>query len=72
MPPDRDIEFVIDLVPGTVPIAKRPYRMLANDLAELKKQIQELLQKGYVCPSTSPWAAPVLFMQKKMGAKGCE
>ena len=42
MPPDRDIEFVIDLVPGTSPIAKRPYRMAASELAELKKQLQEL------------------------------
>jgi hypothetical protein len=55
MPPDRDIEFVIDLVPGTTPIYKRPYRMAAKQLAELKKQVKELLEKGYICPTSSPW-----------------
>jgi hypothetical protein len=54
MPSDRKIEFVIELVPGTAPIFKRPYRMFANQLAELKKQLQELLDKGYVRPSASP------------------
>jgi hypothetical protein len=54
MPPDREIEFVIELVPVTAPIFKRPYRMAANQLAELKKQLQELLDKGYICPSASP------------------
>jgi hypothetical protein len=55
MPPDREIEFVIELVPGTAPIFKRPYRMVANQLAELKEQLQELLDKGYIRPSASPW-----------------
>src|SRR5436189_6430430 len=54
MPPDRDIEFFIELVPGTAPIYKRPYRMDANQLAELKEQIQELLDKGFIHPSSSP------------------
>ena len=54
MPPERDIEFIIELLPGTAPIAKRPYRMGVNELAELKKQIRELLDKGYVQPSSSP------------------
>jgi hypothetical protein len=54
MPLDRDIEFVIELVPGMATIAKRPYRMSANDLAELKKQIQEQLDKGFIRPSASP------------------
>jgi hypothetical protein len=54
MPLDREIEFVIELVPGTAPIFKRPYRMTTNELAELKKQLQELLDKGYICPSASP------------------
>jgi hypothetical protein len=54
MPPDREIEFVIESVPGTAPIFKRPYRMTANQLAELKEQIQELLDKGYIRPSASP------------------
>ena len=48
MPPDRDIEFSIELVPGTTPISKRPYRMDAKDLVELKKQIEELLNKGFI------------------------
>lgn len=65
MPPDRDIMFLIDLVPGTAPISKRPYRMPANELAELKKQIEELREKGYIRPSSSPWGAPVLFVKKK-------
>ncbi|WVZ57271.1 hypothetical protein U9M48_007676 [Paspalum notatum var. saurae] len=69
MPPDREIEFVIDLIPGTAPIYKRPYRMDANQLAELKEQIQELLDKGYIRPSTSPWGAPVIFVPKKDGTQ---
>ena len=48
MPPDRDIEFLIELLPGTEPISKRPYRMPANDLEEIEKQIKELLEKGYI------------------------
>ena len=55
MPPDRDIEFRIELLPRTAPIAKRPYRMGVNELAELKTQLRELLDKGYVQPSSSPW-----------------
>jgi hypothetical protein len=54
MPPERDIEFIIELLPRTAPIAKRPYRMGVNELAKLKKQIRELLYKGYVQPSSSP------------------
>jgi hypothetical protein len=67
MPPDYEIAFVIELVPDTAPIFKRPYRMAANQLAELKEQLQELLDKGYICPSASPWGAPVIFMPKKDG-----
>src|SRR5512138_3711058 len=65
MPPKRDLEFRIDLVPGTNPIHKRPYRMAANELAEVKRQVDDLLQKGYIRPSTSPWGAPVIFVEKK-------
>jgi hypothetical protein len=65
MPPDRDIEFLIELLPGTPPIFKRPYRMLVNELIELKKQIAELQDKGFIRPSSSPWGAPVLFVEKK-------
>ena len=65
MPPDRDIEFTIELQPGTAPISKRPYRMPPAELAELKKQLQELLDKGFIRPSTSPWGCPALFVKKK-------
>nr|CAD39902.2 OSJNBa0065B15.6 [Oryza sativa Japonica Group] len=65
MPPKRDIEFRIDLVPGTTPIHKRPYRMAANELAEVKRQVDDLLQKGYIRPSSSLWGAPVIFVEKK-------
>jgi hypothetical protein len=61
MPPDREIEFVIELVPGTAPILKRPYRMTANQLAKLKEQLQELLDQGYIRPSASPWGTPIIF-----------
>jgi hypothetical protein len=68
MAPDRDIEFVIDLIPGTSPIAKRPYRMAASELTELKKQLEELQWIGFIRPSSSPWGAPVLFVKKKDGS----
>ena len=68
MPPDRDKEFSIDLVPGTSPIAKRHYRMAAPELAELKKQLEELQQSGFIRPSSSPWGASVLFVKKKDGS----
>jgi hypothetical protein len=69
MPPDRDIEFIIELLPGTAPIAKRPYRMGVDDLEELKKQIKELQDKGFIRPSSSPWGAPVIFVDKKDGTQ---
>ena len=69
MPPDRDIEFIIELLPGTAPITKRPYRMGVNELEELKKQIKELQEKGFICPSLSPWGAPVIFVDKKDGTQ---
>jgi hypothetical protein len=65
MPPDRDIEFAIELQPRTAPISKRPYRMPPAELAELKKQLQELLDKGFIRQSTSPWGCPALFVKKK-------
>jgi hypothetical protein len=69
MPPDRDIEFIIELLPGTPPISKRPYRMPINELVVLKKQIAELQSKGFIRPSSSPWGAPVLFVEKKDGTQ---
>jgi hypothetical protein len=68
MPPDRDVEFVIELQPGTAPISKRPYRMPPKELAELNTQLQELLDKGYIRPSSSPWGCPALFVKKKDGS----
>jgi hypothetical protein len=65
MPLDRDIDFAIELQPGTTPISKRPYRIPPTELAELKKQLQELLDKGFIRPSTSPWGCPALFVKKK-------
>jgi hypothetical protein len=65
MPPDRDIEFIIELQPGTAPISKRPYRTPPSELAELKIQLQDLLDKGFIHPSASPWGCPALFMKKK-------
>jgi hypothetical protein len=69
MPPDHDIEFSIELLPGTAPISKRPYRMDVRDFVELKKQIEELLEKGFIHPSLSPWGALVLFVNKKDGSR---
>jgi hypothetical protein len=65
MPPDQDIEFAIELQPRTTPISKRPYRMPPAELAELKKQLQELLDKCFIRPSTSPWGCPAFFVMKK-------
>jgi hypothetical protein len=64
IPPERKVEFAIELEPGTAPISKRAYRVSGPELVELNKQIDELLEKGYIRPSTSPWAALVLFMEK--------
>jgi hypothetical protein len=69
MPPDREVEFVIDLLPRTAPISKRPYMMPVEELKELKKQLTELQEVGYIRPSSSPWVAPVLFVQKKDGSQ---
>jgi hypothetical protein len=69
MPPDREVEFVIDLLPGTAPISKQPYRMSVEELKELKKQLTELQEAGYICLSSSPWGASILFVQKKDGSQ---
>jgi hypothetical protein len=69
MPPDREVEFVIDLLPETAPISKRPYRMSVEELKELKKQLTELQEAEYIRLSSSPWGAPVLFVQKKNGSQ---
>ena len=68
LPREREIEFAIELLPGTTPISKAPFRMALAELIELKKQLQELLDKGLIQPSVSPWGAPVLFVRKKDGS----
>ncbi|KAL0560443.1 hypothetical protein IC582_000848 [Cucumis melo] len=68
LPPHREVEFAIELEPGTVPISRAPYRMAPAELKELKVQLQELLDKGFIRPSVSPWGAPVLFVKKKDGS----
>jgi hypothetical protein len=67
VPPEREVEVTIDILPDTSPIAQSPYRMAPAELAELKIQLQELLDKGFIRPSNSPWGAPVLFVKKKHG-----
>ena len=72
--PEREVEFTIDLIPRTEPISIPPYRMAPAELRELKAQLEELLSKGFIRPSISPWGAPVLFVKKKrkMGVCSCE
>jgi hypothetical protein len=65
LPPERDMEFVIELKPGTAPISRRSYCMPPNELAELKTQLQDLLEKGFIRPSSSPWGCPAIFVKKK-------
>ena len=68
LPPDREVEFTIDLIPGTEPISIPPYRMAPAELRELKAQIEEMLSKEFIRSSISPWGAPVLFVKKKDGS----
>ena len=68
LPPDREVEFTIDLIPGIEPISIPPYRMAPTELRELKAQLEELLSKGFIQPSISPWGAPILFVKKKDGS----
>ena len=68
LPPEREVEFTIDLISGTKPISIPPYRMAPAELRELKAQLEELLSKGFIRPSISPWGAPVLFVKKKDGS----
>jgi hypothetical protein len=69
MPPDREVEFVIDLLPGTAPISKWPYRMSVEELKELKEQLTGLQEAEYIRSNSSPCGAPVLFVQKKDGSQ---
>ncbi|GKA30440.1 putative reverse transcriptase domain-containing protein [Tanacetum coccineum] len=65
LPPIRQVEFQIDLVPGAAPVARAPYRLAPSEMEELSAQLQELSDKGFIRPSSSPWGAPVLFVKKK-------
>ncbi|GJQ97600.1 putative reverse transcriptase domain-containing protein [Tanacetum coccineum] len=68
LPPTRQVEFHIDLVPGAAPVARAPYRLAPSEMKELADQLQELSDKGFIRPSSSPWGAPVLFVKKKDGS----
>ncbi|GKC18213.1 putative nucleotidyltransferase, ribonuclease H [Tanacetum coccineum] len=68
LPPVRQVEFQIDLIPGAAPVARAPYRLAPSEMQELSDQLQELADRGFIRPSTSPWGAPVLFVKKKDGS----
>ncbi|GJR97611.1 putative reverse transcriptase domain-containing protein [Tanacetum coccineum] len=68
LPPSREVEFCIELIPGAVPITKSPYRLGPTKMQELSNQLKELQEKGFIRPSSSPWEAPVLFVKKKDGS----
>jgi hypothetical protein len=67
LPPRRDIDFSIELAPGALSVSRTPYQMSMPELVELKLQLKEMMDKGYIRPSVSPWGAPVLFVKKKDG-----
>ena len=67
IPLEREVDLAIEIVPGTVPMSRAPYKMDPTELKELKSQLQELLDKGFIRPSVSPWGAPILFVKKKDG-----
>ena len=71
LPPNRDIEFTIELEPSIGPISRRPYRMAPKELAEMKKQLEGLLEKGFIRPSSSPWGCPAIFMKKDGTLRMC-
>ncbi|GKD33619.1 putative reverse transcriptase domain-containing protein, partial [Tanacetum coccineum] len=68
LPLVRQVEFQIDLIPGATPVARTPYRLAPSEMQELSNQLQELTDRGFIRPSTSPWGAPVLFVKKKDGS----
>ncbi|GKC93949.1 hypothetical protein Tco_1159391, partial [Tanacetum coccineum] len=68
LPLPRQVEFRIDLVPGVAPVARAPYHLTPSEMRELSIQLQELLEKGFIRPSSSPWGAPMLFMKRKDGS----
>ncbi|GKF65566.1 hypothetical protein Tco_0192083, partial [Tanacetum coccineum] len=68
IPPTRQVEFQIDLIPGAAPVARAPYRLAPSEMKELSDQLKELSDKGFIRLSSSPWGAPVLFVKKKDGS----
>ncbi|GJX33976.1 hypothetical protein Tco_0245533 [Tanacetum coccineum] len=68
LPPIREIEFRIELIPGAIPVAKSPYRLAPSEMEELSGQLKELQDKGFIRPSSSPWGAPILFVKKNDGS----
>ncbi|GKB54862.1 putative reverse transcriptase domain-containing protein [Tanacetum coccineum] len=68
LPPTRQVEFQIDLIPGAAPVARAPYRLAPSEMKELSEQLKELSDKGFIRPSSSPWGAPILFVKKKDGS----
>ncbi|GKC41066.1 hypothetical protein Tco_1053450 [Tanacetum coccineum] len=68
LPRVRQVEFQIDLMPGATPVARAPYRLAPSKLKEQSNQLQELADRGFIRPITSPWGAPVLFVKKKYGS----
>nr|GEV38923.1 putative reverse transcriptase domain-containing protein [Tanacetum cinerariifolium] len=68
LPPPRQVEFKIELMPSVAPVTRAPYRLAPSELKELSDQLKELSEKGFICPSSSPWGAPVLFVKKKDGS----
>nr|GEU33396.1 putative reverse transcriptase domain-containing protein [Tanacetum cinerariifolium] len=68
LPPARQVEFQIDLIPGAAPVARAPYRLAPSEMKELSEQLQEIYDKGFIRPSSSPWGASVLFVKKKDGS----
>ena len=71
LPPDRDVEFTIELEPNTAPISWHPYCMAPKELVEMKKQLEELLEKGFIHPSSSPWGCPVIFVKRDDTLRMC-
>ncbi|GKG59335.1 hypothetical protein Tco_0604986, partial [Tanacetum coccineum] len=68
LPPNRKVEFQIDLIPGAAPVVRAPYRLAPSEMKELSDQLQELFDKGFIRLSSLPWGAPVLFVKKKDGS----
>ncbi|GKG35728.1 hypothetical protein Tco_0440882, partial [Tanacetum coccineum] len=68
LPPTRQVEFQIDLIPGAAPVARMPYQLAPFEMKELSEQLKELSDKGFIRPSSSPWGVPVLFVKKKDGS----